>query len=149
LFTRRQSNLIEQLSNPTAEVSNAPHVSELAESLTRAFGGVDALADMLAGLANDPKRPDWLRTRAYGIVVNVVSQASKLEANEPTDDLRGASEAELKHAGKIILAELLGIDDAMQSDLKTVVTAWPELPQATRESIVAAVQSAQSSNHNE
>ena len=123
------------------EDTDAPHLSELSGALTRAFGGVDKLAEMLANLANDPTKPDWLRTRAAGLVVNAISAASKLMESNPTDE-RTLTPAELKFAAKAVLGEVLGITSAMESELQAVVAAWPELPAESRAAIVGLVASA-------
>lgn len=140
MFTKRQTAFIERLSGKSEndEDLDAPHLSELSGALTRAFGGVDKLAEMLANLANDPAKPDWLRTRAAGLVVNSIAAASKLAENEPLDS-RMPTEAELKFAAKAIFREVLGVTDAMENDLQAVVAAWPELSAATREGIVTAI----------
>lgn len=136
MFTNRQSKLLERLTNPDAEAAKAPHVSELAEALSNAFGGPDALAEMLRELVSDPKTPSWLKTRAYGIVTSTIWNASKLAEEKPKNEFIGADQAQLKAVAAILLREILGVTDEMEADLKTVVAAWPELPAETRESIV-------------
>jgi hypothetical protein len=93
-------------------------------------------------LANDANKPDWLRTRAAGLVVNTIASASKLESQQPTFDL-GRNEAELMASAKMIFREVLGITNAMDAELQAVVTAWPELPPETRARIVATVKATQ------
>jgi hypothetical protein len=137
LFTKRQSDLLGRIL--TSEDDKAPHLNELSGALTRAFGGVDKLAEMLANLANDAKKPDWLRTRAAGLVVNTISAASKLESQQPTRDIEWRNEAELMASAKIIFREVLGITNEMDAELRTVVAAWPELPPETRKTIVDLV----------
>lgn len=140
MFTTKQASIIDRLSHAD-ESPNAPHVSELAEALTRAFGGVDELAKMLADLAHDPKRPDWLRTRAASLVVNVVGQSSKLANEKPAaNEFMGAKPEELKAILSMLLREILGIDATMDKELQTLITSWPELPQTTRSNIVAMVE---------
>lgn len=136
MLTEKQNELLDSLGNGTRRV--APHLSELSEALSTAFGGPRALAETLRDLANDPKMPDWLRTRAYGIVVNTISAASKLaDANAQANDVGLLSDDDLRREAVGIMREAIGIRDTMDADLATVVEAWSELPSTTRASMVA------------
>jgi hypothetical protein len=135
MLTNKQSNLLKSLGDGPSR--GAPHLAELAECLSDAFGGPRALAQMLHELANDQKRPDWLRTRAYGMVVNTISSASKLVDGKGTTDIELLSDDDLRHEAVGMLREALGVSDTMDSDLAALVAAWPELSAETRGSIVA------------
>ena len=119
--------------------STASHLSELAEELTAAFGGTRALAQTLRDLANDREMPDWLRTRAYSIVVNTISAASKLDDAKAHVDVELLSDEDLRQEAMALMRETLGIRDGMDPGLATVVGAWPELPEAARAGILAGV----------
>lgn len=145
MFTDRQSKLLERLTNP-AEAVKAPHVSQMATALSDAFGGPDALAAMLRDLVSDPKTPSWLKTRAYGIVTSTIWNASKLAEDKPENEFAGTDPAQLKAVATLLFREMLGITDEMEADLKSVVAAWPELPEATRAGLLATVSAALAEN---
>ena len=139
VLTKNQTKLLDGIVG--FEDADTPHLKELAASMVRAFGGTDELAQMLRGLVDNPKAPDWLRMRAAGIVCNAVAGASKLAENE-SDDGRQLTHAELMAAAQSLFYELFGITPEMESELKAVVAAWPELPAGTRTAIVGLVTSA-------
>ncbi|HUY87365.1 MAG TPA: hypothetical protein VMV10_01395 [Pirellulales bacterium] len=146
MLTKKQSELLDGIGGKTKH--GAPHLSELAECLSDAFGGPRALAETLRDLAADPNMPDWLRTRAYGIVINTVSAASKLEHAEPAIECELLSSDDIEKEAVRLMREALGIDGEMDNDLATVVAAWHELPAATRAAIVDAVKAAQATRSN-
>jgi hypothetical protein len=137
MLTKKQTKLLDSLSVETQHV--APNLAELAEELTTAFGGTRALAQLLRDIANDPKKPDWLRTRACGMVVNTISAASKLEQSRGQVDVELLSDEDLKQEAIGIMRGALGIGDGMDAELTTVVTTWPELSATARASILAMI----------
>ena len=137
MLTKKQSELLDGISDTTKR--GAPHLSELAECMSDAFGGPRALAETLRDLATNPKMPDWLRTRAYGMVINTVSAASKLEGDETDEDLSLLSNADIERELARLIRKTLGVNDEMDADLAAVVAAWPELSEAAKAAIVATV----------
>lgn len=137
MLTKKQSALLAGIGDQTKH--GAPHLSELAECLSDAFGGPRALAQTLRDLATDPEMPVWLRTRAYGMVINTLSAASKLESDEPDEDLSLLSTDDIERELASMIRKTLGINDAMDADLATVVAAWPELSEAAKAAIMATV----------
>lgn len=139
MLTKKQTELLEGIGDKTKH--GAPHLSEMAECMCDAFGGPKALAQTLHDLATGTETPDWLRTRAYGIVVNTISAASKLENAEADQDLSLLSKDDIERELNRQIRKALGIREEMDADLAAVVAAWPELSAASKAMIVATVKS--------
>lgn len=139
MATKKQNELLDGIGDKTKR--GAPHLSELAECLSNAFGGPRALAETLRDLATDPKMPDWLRTRAYGIVIGTLSSASKLAHAEADDDLSLLSDEDIEAAARRTMCEVLGIEGEMDDALAAVLAAWPGLSDSAKAAIAATVKS--------